>query len=397
MQRPSQKVWQLVQERRGAAPPPVEPEDGVRPTGHPFPKLFRSSVKMIVRDRRTVIFSLFVPLLFTVIFGLQHFGATQHAKVAVVPASGSAFAQRVVAGIHRDTAFRPTVTTHLAAAREKLHDGKTDLVVVVPTAPSQGLTAYYKPGNTNDDFALGAVQRFVDTMNLRLAGVTNPPLRLSERTIEASDTNYYDFLLPGLVAWSVLNLAVLGIAIAVTRFREQQILKRILATPLQPRLFLLAQVAARVVLAVVQAFIVVFVARNFFNAHFHGSPFAFFFYVVLGNLVFLNIGFAIAGRAKTTDSAQALAQVVTLPMIFLSGVFFPTSGLPGALQYLVKLLPHTPLTTALRKISLDGDSLAQTWPQLLLLLAWLVVSFVIARSSFSFGDEPTRRFRLRPV
>jgi ABC-2 type transport system permease protein len=386
------------QNRDGAMDEP-EPPSEVQPTGNPLPKLFAASLKMIVRDRRTMVFSLFVPLLFTVIFGLQDFGGKQHAKVTVVPAAGSvtAFQQRTIAGLRRDTAFRVTVTPDLGAAKKKLHDGKTDLVLALPAVPGSGVTAYYKPENTHNDFALGSIQRFVDGMNLRLAGVTSPPLPLTQRAIEAKDTNYYDFLLPGLIAWSVLNLSIIGMAIAVTRFREQQILKRILATPLGPGKFVLAQVGARVLLSIVQAAIVIFVAVNYFNAHVKGDPVWLFFYVALGSLVFLNIGFAIAGRSKTTDSAQALSQMITLPMVFLSGVFFPTSGLPPVLEQIVKLLPLTPLTTALRKISLDGDPVIRTYPQLALLLAWLVVSFFIARQSFSFSDETAgRRLRLAP-
>src|SRR5262249_19720403 len=149
------------------------------------------------------------------------------------------------------------------------------------------------PGTTNQDFALGSIQRFVDAANLRLSGA-RPEIDLVTTSIEANDTNYYDFLLPGLIAWSVFNLSVIGIAVAVARFREQQILKRILATPLQPGLFLLAMVASRLVLSVVQAGVILVVAVGGFGAHVHGDPFWIFFYVALGNLVFLNIGFAIA-------------------------------------------------------------------------------------------------------
>jgi ABC-2 type transport system permease protein len=390
--------WVARQTARAAAEAaaPV-PDGGPRPTGHPFPKLFVASVKMILRDRRTVIWSAAVPVLFAVLFGIQDFSGTRHVTLTVVPTASTAFSQRVVRGLEHDKVFDVTTKVDLAQARKTLTDTDgPDLVLAVPGSSKQSLTTYFEPGNTNLDLALGSVQRFVDGMNLRLAGITSPQVKLTERSVQAKDTNYYDFLLPGLVAWSVFNLSVIGIAIAVTRFREQKILKRILATPLPPASFLLTQIASRLLLSVGQAALLLSVAVFGFGAHIHGDPFWLFVYVVLGNVVFLNIGFAIAGRAKNTDSAQAMAQLVALPMVFLSGVFFPTSGLPPALEHLVKLLPLTPLTEALRKISLDGDPFTATWPQFLLLGAWVLVSLALARASFSLDEPEERRlFALR--
>lgn len=360
---------------------------GPQPTGRPLPKLFAASLKMLVRDRRTVIWSLAVPILFAVIFGVQDFKGPQHVNViAVPPAHATAFGRQVAAGLRRDSVLRVTAVSDLAAAQKKLRDGKTDVVVAVPAARGGPLVAYYKPGLSNQSFALGSIQRFVDSADLRLAGVASPPLRLAVRAIAANDTTYYDYLLPGLVAMAVMNLSIIGVAIGVTRFREQQILKRILATPLRPGLFLLAQVSSRLLLSLAQAVIILTVGVAF-GATIHGDPFWLFVFVVLGNIVFLNIGFAVAGRAKTTDSAQALAQLVTLPMLFLSGVFFPTSG---ALGQIVRVLPLSPLVTGLRKILQDGDSITQCLPQLGALAIWVVISFLMARRSFRFGDAGGR-------
>jgi ABC-2 type transport system permease protein len=353
----------------------------LRPTGNPLPKLLLASVKMMLRDRRTVILSLVVPVVLAVIFGAQDFGGKQHAKVSVV-APDSVYARRVVAGLVRDPVFRVKEVSSLAAGRKRLDDGDTDVVLVVPSVVRAPLTVYYKPTATNNDFTLGSLQRFVDALNLRLAGVKSPPVRLAQRSIEAKDTNYYDFLLPGLIAMGVMNLSIIGVAIGVTRYREQKILKRILATPLRPAKFLLAQVGARLAFALVQAAVILLVGVVGFGAHVHGDAAWIFLFAALGNLVFINIGFAIAGRAKNVDSAQSMAQLVTLPMLFLSGVFFETGGTVGQI---VRVLPLTPLVNGMRKIALDGDSITQCGQQLGLLALWVAISFALARRSFSFG------------
>jgi ABC-2 type transport system permease protein len=376
------------------APPAVDGAGGTRPTGRPLPKLFAASLKMLVRDRRTMIFALAVPILFTVIFGVQDFNGVSHVDlIAVRPAQATAFSQKIVAGLEHDSAFRVTSTGSLAAARKKLDKGKTEAVVVVPAAPHRALVAYYKPDSSNLDFANSSLERFVDAANLRLAGVASPQLRLVERAVEATDTNYYDFLLPGLVAMAVMNLSIIGVAIGVTRFREQQILRRMLATPLAPSKFLLAQISTRLLISLVQAAIILGLGVFAFGGHIHGDPVWVFLFVVLGNLVFVNIGFTIAGRAKNADSAQALSQLVTLPMLFLSGVFFQTSG---ALGKIVKVLPLSPLVTGMRKITLDGDSVARTGSQLAVLAAWVALSFLLARGNFRFDDGGERSAGQRP-
>jgi ABC-2 type transport system permease protein len=385
------KLWKWWRARTRKRDEPVAPaESGARPTGNPLPKLFAASTKMMLRDRRTMILALLVPVLFAVIFGVQDFGAKQHAKLAIV-SSSSPFSREVVGGLRHDDAFRVSTVATVAVGRKRLSDGKTEVVLVVPPKPAP-LTAYYKPTGTNNDFALGSLQRFVDSLDLRLAGVTAPRVRLAERSVAAKDTNYYDFLLAGLIAMGVMNLSIIGTAVAVTRFREQQILKRILATPLRPVKFLLAQIGARLALSLVQAAVILAVGVVGFGAHVHGDPVWIFLFAALGNLVFINIGFAIAGRAKNVDAAQSLSQLITLPMLFLSGVFFTTGG---ALGQAVRVLPLTPLVNGMRKIMLDGDSITQCGTQLGLLAAWVAISFVLARRSFRFGESAPLRERAR--
>ncbi|HYH28350.1 MAG TPA: ABC transporter permease, partial [Actinomycetota bacterium] len=169
------------------------------------------------------------------------------------------------------------------------------------------------------------------------------------------------------------------------RFREQRILRRILATPLAPSRFLGAQVVSRLVLAVLQAALILAVGVYLFGANIYGNVLWLFVLATIANLIFLNIGFAVAGRAANPDAAQGIGNAVALPMMFLSGVFFPTDTLPQVMQTVVKYLPLTPLIEAMRKVSIDGLSITETGPQLLLLGGWVVVSFVIAARMFRFA------------
>lgn len=107
---------------------------------------------------------------------------------------------------------------------------------------------------------------------------------------------------------------------------------------------------------------------------------------VAGTLIFLNIGAIIAGRVRGRGAVEGAANAITLPMMFLSGAFFPVSQLPEVVGWAVQALPLTHLLAAMRAF-VDGDSVASQWPELLILAGWIAGTFLVARFSFSLEDD----------
>jgi ABC-2 type transport system permease protein len=103
---------------------------------------------------------------------------------------------------------------------------------------------------------------------------------------------------------------------------------------------------------------------------------------MIGNLIFLNLGILVAATSKTVAAASGLGNVVTLPMMFLSGVFFPIDQLPGALEKIVTFLPLTPLLSAFRKVLLDEESIFATGSDIALLAGWAILTTVLAARFF---------------
>ena len=360
-------------------------------------KLLSSSLKMLYRDKQSLFWAMAFPVIFAVVFGLFDFDDAPELDFTVVARESSPVSQALVEQLEKVESFTVKKSTDFDAARRSLTDGETDIVVAVPEvnssttrgrrASSTPLEVLYNGNNAQEaQVGLDAVGRVVEQMNLRLAGVSSPPMPMKARPISGKTVDYYDFLLPGLVAMGVMNFSIIGMAVAVTRYREQRILKRILATPLAPVKFLSAQVGARLALSLVQAALILAVGVFLFGGRVYGNVAWLFVLTFVANLIFLNIGFAIAGRSPNSDAAQGTANAVALPMMFLSGVFFPTDTLPNIMQTIVKFLPLTPLIDALRTISIDGDSITQTGPELALLGAWVVVSFIIAGRLFRFSE-----------
>ena len=220
-------------------------------------------------------------------------------------------------------------------------------------------------------------------MNKRL--VNAPTLvELRSEGVQARQLTYYDFLLPGLVGMGIMNSSIVGIAASMALYRQQRILKRILATPLKVRVFFASEILANLVVAIIQAAIIMAAGILLFGANIYGNFLWVFVVVLVASIVFLNIGFIIGGLSKNVDAAVGLANAVSLPMMFLAGVFFPKEGLPWILSNVVSYLPLAPMLDALRGVALEAEPLWNYPYELGLLGAWIAVSAVVAVRVFRF-------------
>jgi ABC-2 type transport system permease protein len=347
-------------------------------------KLFDASIKMIYRDRQVLFWALVFPIIFATVFGLFGFEDAPEVEIELNGDETSPLYHAIDEGLSKIDSFTVSESTDPATAAANVEDGETDVVVAV-----EGTTVDVLYNRTNFDtnrFAIAAIDQVVDEANLRAAGVDEPPITVETTPVAGVNITYYDFLLPGLVAMGLMNASIGGMAVAIARFRDQKILRRILATPLNPNRFVAAQVGARLVLSVVQSALILGVGVFVFGATIHGNVVWLFVLAALGNLIFLSIGFSIAGRAKNADAADGMANAVALPMLFLSGTFFPTDTLPEVMQTVVAFLPLTPLLEAMRLVAIDGDAITAAGSQLLALAAWVVVSFAVATRLFRFQD-----------
>jgi ABC-2 type transport system permease protein len=113
-----------------------------------------------------------------------------------------------------------------------------------------------------------------------------------------------------------------------------------------------------------------------------GSWLSVAFITLLGGFTFSVIGLLVAARPTTIEGVSGLMNFIMLPMWLLSGIFFSSERFPQFLQPFIKALPLTALNTVLRALMNEGASLSSNWMQISILLAWLVISFVVALKIF---------------
>jgi len=151
-----------------------------------------------------------------------------------------------------------------------------------------------------------------------------------------------------------------------------------MATPISRRAYMAAHVLERLILAVLQVGVLIAVAVLLFKVQIVGSMAVLLLLTVLGSALFLCLGFATSAFVTTEQQAPAVMQLVTLPQMFLSGVFFSRDVVPSFLKPISDYLPLTFLNDALRQVATAGASLVDIRGDLAGLVLWAAVTFVLA-------------------
>jgi ABC-2 type transport system permease protein len=210
---------------------------------------------------------------------------------------------------------------------------------------------------------------------------------------DTKNINHADFLVPGVLAMSVMYGGMVGLSAAYVMMRERGVLRRIRLTPFPLIRLITAWVATQLLVALCQAAILLGLAKLIFNLDIVGNLLEVAVLVFLGSLAFLTIGFFVAGVSGKQESATALAQLISFPMLFLSGVFFPLDRSPVWLQDVAKALPLTYLADGLRQVMVYGASLASLWGDLLALILTTAIGLALAVRFFRWESRVNQHTR----
>ena len=215
---------------------------------------------------------------------------------------------------------------------------------------------------------------------------TEPLFVLRVEDVQARSQSYLDFLVPGLLAFTLMQISVSGSGFNLVEYRRKGILKRLFVTPVRPRDFILGLVIARLLLCLVQLSVLLGVAIFFLKVRIAGDLVSLYSVIVLGTIIFLSLGFCLGSLAKTQQAILALGNLFIFPQMFLSGIFLPIDSLPELIQPLAKLLPLSFVAGALREISNNGLALWEILPQLTGLGVWLAIGFLLATRLFVWKE-----------
>lgn len=360
-----------------------------------FLKLFFADLKMLMRNKQSLFWALAFPLIFTCIFGFFFGKNTTLGSVAVINQSNTEISQGLVTALEDSKLFKINQDSHLDQAKEDVKKSVISGVVVIPENfgdltkidSPKTIKVIYDPGNSQVAATLlSFVDKFLTATNFKMQN-TQTIFTLEEEKINTRELTYYDFVLAGILGLALMNSSIIGVSVSMSKYREDQILKRITTTPLSGWKFILAELFSRLVVNVVQISLILLIGIYAFDGHIYGNIFVLYLLAIMGAILFQLIGFVIAAVVKTTDAAQGMATAITIPMMFLSGVFFPIDQLPKWLYSVVQYLPLAPLLRMIRTVALDNLSPLDNPRNLILVVCWIVGCLIISSWKFRLADE----------
>jgi ABC-2 type transport system permease protein len=190
------------------------------------------------------------------------------------------------------------------------------------------------------------------------------------------------FLVPGIIGAQVLSSGFWGVGVMLATFREKHLLRRVYLTPMPPWVFFASLVAYRVVLLAAQAVILIAVGTLMFHVRIAGNPLEVLAVLVLGTATFVSLGTVVGALARTTESANNIASVLTVPLAFLSDAYVPIDRFPHAVASALRLLPSTQFIDTFRDVAIGGASLAHYGVWIAALVVWALAGTAVSARTF---------------
>jgi ABC-type multidrug transport system permease subunit len=256
-----------------------------------------------------------------------------------------------------------------AAALQKLERYEVDAVV---TAGPGGTLTY----RLNEDSDKG---RLAEHLLREAAG---PGARLVRVPVAGRHIRYADWLLPGLLAMNIMFGSMFGVGYVIVRYRKNGVLKRLRATPLGAFQFLAAQLVSRMLLMVLTSWVVLLGARVVIGFRPQGSWLDFTVFLAISAMAMIAVGLVVAARIASEEVADGILNMMTWPMIFLSGIWFSLDGASPWVLRAAQLVPLKHVVDGLRAILIEGAPIAQLGPQIAVLAAISVALTALGSAIF---------------
>ncbi|WP_431780260.1 ABC transporter permease [Streptomyces chumphonensis] len=369
------------------------PGDGPAPgpSGRPtsLRTLSRAMALGLLRDRAAVFYMLLFPLMFLVLFGalVKDSGASESEIVQVgdvavldeLPDERRAELRGVLEVEKTDGSEEA-----LDEALEDVRKGDVDAVVF------QRADEVELRFSAADSVRSGTVRSLVNSIvqQANQAATGQPPAHtLAAQQVEDESIKPIQYLTPGLLGWAVAMGAVFGPAFNLVSWRKKRILRRLWLAPVDASSVIGARVGVNVVLALTQLAIFLGVATlPYYGLRLTGDWWLSVPLVLAGTLAFMSLGLLAGAWAKTEEAANGLAQMIVLPMAFLSGAFFPLDGAPQWLRTVSEFLPLTHLNDSMMGVLSRGESWGDVLPVIGGLLLFGAVFTAIAWRVFRWDD-----------
>ena len=194
---------------------------------------------------------------------------------------------------------------------------------------------------------------------------------------------YIDFLVPAILGMTLMMSCMIGMGSTIAGERETGELARLFMTPTSVSTVIGGKITAKLLIELVRALILILMAIILFNVSIKGGILQTFIVLIFGALCFVGFGIMLSSRTQTQEDYIQMSLPLSMPMMFISGVFYPIETMPWILQKLAYIFPLTYLNDAMRAVMLKGQSLGDVWFDLVVLLGYTLIFFIIGVKKFN--------------
>jgi len=350
------------------------------------------------------------PIIMILLFGYGMGGEMTDLPIVVVSQSHGDLTDLTL-----DT-IKSTETYHVVEVMDNLNDGKervdngeVKVAIILPSdydddsSSQKGVTLYL---DSSDQMASQIIESSTQGIFYRLSNMVAAQTSVStqDADIEPSvmhslnnfkddislhinriygNIKYIDFLVPAILGMTVMMSCMMGMGATIAGERETGELARLFMTPTSVSTVIGGKIAAKLLIELVRALILIFMAVLLFNVSIKGGFLQTFIVLVIGALCFVGFGIMLSARTSTQEDYAQMSLPFSMPMMFVSGVFYPIETMPWILQKLAYIFPLTYLNDAMRGIMLKGQTLGDVWLDLVVLLGFTALFFIIGVKRFN--------------
>ncbi len=353
----------------------------------------------IIRDPRSLTIVFLMPIVMVLLYGYAITFDIKEIRLGLLDEDRTPASRELVQKLTSSDYFK--ITKELQS-RNEIEKGMLQrhfiAVLVIPVNYSQKIETELQTqvqfivdgANSNAaTIAINYARSFLMAYSLEInTQILVTPLELQPRVWFNPDMKSVNFIVPGLVTVIMMLICALLTSITITRERESGTMEQILVSPIRPYEIIFGKIVPYVILALMDAIVIIICSRFIFGVPFRGNPLLLLLFCVFFVYASLSLGVFISARVKTQQVAMMLAMLTTLlPAIMLSGFIFPIRSLPVVLQILSYLVPARYFLTIIRGIMLKGIGIEYFHQPAIFLLAFGTVLLLASVNRFKTNLE----------
>ena len=344
--------------------------------------------KMFFRRKSSIFWSLFFPVVTMLVFGNLSILGYSPPNVGIIDYSNTNESRNIQKILQDSKSIKIRSLNSEIEAIDSLTKGSVASYILINPSKDNSNPEIIITTRKGDEAEKEVIVNLVNSITSYDVNNLSEINKAQSNIADINYQGYKGFIVPGIAAMAIMQNGIFSVVFTLLSYKNQGVLKRLKATPISPSHFIVGHLISRVTIIILQTLILLVMGVVILGVSVgQGNLMAWLNILLLsflGGVLFLSIGLAISSLAPSEDSAPAIANLVTFPMLFLSGVFFPIDFLPKFVGYLSNVLPLTHLAEGIRLSALYGNTTITTLPQIGITIVWLVIAFSICAITFKW-------------